>query len=61
MNIEDKNINDHINNLEITLEKIYQDKAKGVQVRAREQCVVLGEKIIHTSWDWKRKDKLKNQ
>ena len=31
MNVEDKNLNDHINLLEIKLEKIYQEKAKGVQ------------------------------
>jgi hypothetical protein len=29
MNVEDKNLNDHINLLEIKLEKIYQEKAKG--------------------------------
>ena len=51
----------NINLLEIKLEKIYQEKAKGAQVRAREQWVELGEKIIHTFWDWKRKDKLKSQ
>jgi hypothetical protein len=44
MNVEDKNLNDHINLLEIKLEKIYQEKAKGAQVRAREQWVELGEK-----------------
>jgi hypothetical protein len=27
MNVEDKNLNDHINLLEIKLEKIYQEKA----------------------------------
>jgi hypothetical protein len=32
MNVEDKNLNDHINLLEIKLEKIYQEKAKGAQV-----------------------------
>ena len=30
-NVEDKNLNDHINLLEIKLEKIYQEKAKGAQ------------------------------
>jgi hypothetical protein len=34
MNVEDKNLNDHINLLEIKLKKIYQEKAKGAQVRA---------------------------
>ena len=29
INIEDKNLNDHINLLEIKLEKIYQGKSKG--------------------------------
>ena len=43
MNVEDTNLNDHINLLEIKLEKIYQEKAKGAQVRAREQWVELGE------------------
>ena len=63
MNVEDKNLNDHINLLEIKLEKIYQEKAKGAQVRAREQWVELGEKNISyvIFWDWKRKDKLKSQ
>ena len=31
MNVEDKNLNDHINLLEIKLEKIYQEKAKGAR------------------------------
>ena len=44
MNVEDTNLNDHINLLELKLEKIYQEKAKGAQVRAREQWVELGEK-----------------
>jgi hypothetical protein len=44
MNAEDKNLNDHINLLELKLEKIYQEKAKGAQVRAWEQWVELGEK-----------------
>ena len=44
MNVEDKNLNDHINLLELKLEKIYQEKAKGAQVRAWEQWVELGEK-----------------
>jgi GTPase SAR1 family protein len=44
MNVEDKNLNDHINLLEIKLEKIYQETAKGAQVRAQEQWVELGEK-----------------
>ena len=44
MNVEDNNLNDHINLLEIKLEKIYQEKATGAQVRAREQWVELGEK-----------------
>jgi len=39
MNVEDKNLSDHINLLEIKLEKI-----KGAQVRAREQWVELGDK-----------------
>jgi hypothetical protein len=43
MNVEDKDLNDHINLLEIKLEKIYQEKAKGAQERAREQWVALGE------------------
>jgi hypothetical protein len=34
----------YINLLEIKLEQIYQEKAKGAQVRAREQWVELGEK-----------------
>ena len=29
MNVEDKNLNDHINLLELEIEKIYQEKAKG--------------------------------
>ena len=66
MNVEDKKLNDHINLLEIKLEKNLSGKSKGgggggAQVRAREQWVELGEKIIHTFWDWKRKDKLKSQ
>jgi hypothetical protein len=32
MNVEDTNLNDHINLLEIKLEKIYQEKAKGTQL-----------------------------
>jgi chromosome segregation ATPase len=41
MNVEDTNLNDHINLLEIKLEKIYQEKAKGAQVRARFACFAL--------------------
>jgi E3 ubiquitin-protein ligase DOA10 len=37
MNVNDKNLNDHINLSEIKLETIYKEKAKGAQVRAREQ------------------------
>ena len=37
MNVKDKNLNDHINLSEIKLETIYKEKAKGAQVRAREQ------------------------
>jgi hypothetical protein len=33
MNVEDKNLNDHINLLEIKLKKIYQEKAKGTLER----------------------------
>ena len=29
LNVEDKNLNDHINLLEIKLEKFYEEKAKG--------------------------------
>jgi hypothetical protein len=43
MNVEEKKLNDHINLLEIKLKTIYQEKAKGAQVRAREQWVELGE------------------
>ena len=61
MNVEDKNLNDHINLLELKLEKNLSGKSKGAQVRAREQWVELGEKIFHTFCNWKRKDKLKSQ
>ena len=60
MDAKDKNLNDRINILEIKLEKIYEEKAKGAQVRVWEQWVEISEKIIHTSRDWKRKDKLKS-
>ena len=59
MNVEDKNLNDHINLLEIKLEKIYQEKAKGAQVRPREQWVELGEKNNSYFLGLKRKRQVK--
>jgi hypothetical protein len=44
MNVEYKNLNDHINLLEIKLKTTYKQKVKGVQVRTWEQWVELGEK-----------------
>jgi hypothetical protein len=34
----------------VELEQIYNQKAKGAQIRSREKWVELGEKIIHTFW-----------
>jgi UTP-glucose-1-phosphate uridylyltransferase len=44
---ENDNLNKVIHNIEIELVKIYNQKAKGAQIRCREKWVEYGEKITH--------------
>jgi len=41
---DDENLDKDINDLEHKISKIYENKAKGAQVRSREKWVELGEK-----------------
>jgi hypothetical protein len=44
LDITDESLDKRINNIEKVLEQIYNQKAKGVQIRSREKWVELGEK-----------------
>ena len=44
---ENDNLNKVIHNIETQLEKIYDQKAKGAQIRCREKLVEYGNKITH--------------
>ena len=50
LDITDESLDKRINDIEKELEQIYNQKAKGAQIRSREKWVELGEK--NNSYFW---------